>query len=418
MKRLLGLLTLTTCLSLACGRDLGGTGSDTNWLRACDDDAECGDLSCVCGVCTLECSSDSTCNRYGALECLSASALAACSGSSVPAGGICVAACDDSDAVCDPLSPNGSLTSPSSDVQTSETSTSSPSPTSSSPDAGAPRARGQVSAPAQLSEQQTQSVDAGLSGGAVAMSSPAAADAGLGEIVVGPEPTEVLHCVEPDPLPAPPSEPVDDPVQHAGTWTGFIPLTTFPSGSDAVTLVVHDDGTGWIVFGDASLETTTQDIVESVQMKAEEGFGSSFPTGVVEGYRYALENAGTVDARLAFELDQRRYLDPLCRLLDTDGSIDECEWSCPWELQRLGGGQGNQNDCYSVTGGVRYYYSCVKSRLCGLITSGGPLCECVDDHCGHRPGMSSYEAVLELDGTLTLYGYEDAQARLTRQAAP
>lgn len=35
----------------------------SHWLDACESDAECGELSCLCGVCTTSCSEDSECDR-------------------------------------------------------------------------------------------------------------------------------------------------------------------------------------------------------------------------------------------------------------------------------------------------------------------------------------------------------------------
>jgi hypothetical protein len=54
----------------ACGAKTAETPAEskTNWLEACDVDAECGaDLACHCGVCTLNCE---TASCPGALECL------------------------------------------------------------------------------------------------------------------------------------------------------------------------------------------------------------------------------------------------------------------------------------------------------------------------------------------------------------
>lgn len=49
----------------ACGSRVqhnGGTDSNTHWLQVCDDDAECDEtLSCICGLCTVECPADDHC---------------------------------------------------------------------------------------------------------------------------------------------------------------------------------------------------------------------------------------------------------------------------------------------------------------------------------------------------------------------
>ncbi|HOU94395.1 MAG TPA: hypothetical protein PLU22_25260, partial [Polyangiaceae bacterium] len=33
----------------------------TNWLRVCERDADCGDLRCLCGACTLPCDAAGEC---------------------------------------------------------------------------------------------------------------------------------------------------------------------------------------------------------------------------------------------------------------------------------------------------------------------------------------------------------------------
>ena len=52
--------------------------TQTNWLKACDSNDDCGDFVCVCGACTLECSRQS--------DCASAPAGATCMLSSSPPG--------------------------------------------------------------------------------------------------------------------------------------------------------------------------------------------------------------------------------------------------------------------------------------------------------------------------------------------
>src|SRR5262252_6265525 len=51
--------------------------SNTNWLKSCDSDAVCGTgLSCLCGVCTLECRTQAECAGLGASAmCLSNATL-------------------------------------------------------------------------------------------------------------------------------------------------------------------------------------------------------------------------------------------------------------------------------------------------------------------------------------------------------
>lgn len=71
--------------------------SQTNWLESCELDADCGPLSCVCGVCTRTCSGESACDERG-FECFSWSspgAASACSGHAPPSSGMCLPSCVD-----------------------------------------------------------------------------------------------------------------------------------------------------------------------------------------------------------------------------------------------------------------------------------------------------------------------------------
>ncbi len=50
-------------LIIGCGgRQEPRIDSSTNWLRECESSSECGELSCLCGVCNTTCSSDSACD--------------------------------------------------------------------------------------------------------------------------------------------------------------------------------------------------------------------------------------------------------------------------------------------------------------------------------------------------------------------
>ena len=61
MRWLLGALWLFSGALLlpSCETTDPGAGSNTNWLRSCETDAECGaDLRCRCGVCSRACDDD------------------------------------------------------------------------------------------------------------------------------------------------------------------------------------------------------------------------------------------------------------------------------------------------------------------------------------------------------------------------
>lgn len=87
-------------LFLHIGCQSGGvpqTGSQTNWLRACDATSPCGDLVCVCGTCTLSCDDALDCGGLGSDSCVvatDAGVTAACDGQ-IATTGMCLPKCDD-----------------------------------------------------------------------------------------------------------------------------------------------------------------------------------------------------------------------------------------------------------------------------------------------------------------------------------
>ena len=106
MKRpgLVGLLLTCAAVFSSCNNADPGAGSNTNWLRSCDKDADCGDqLSCLCGVCSAPC--DDSCPELPNGVCAapgSASVRALCGGAAsapVSASGMCLPACGV-DAAC------------------------------------------------------------------------------------------------------------------------------------------------------------------------------------------------------------------------------------------------------------------------------------------------------------------------------
>lgn len=93
-------LALVAALGLcACSEPAPQVGGNTNWLRACDEDAQCGEgIACVCGRCSLACSDRSACSAYPGSTC--AEELASelqCGESGAP--GLCLLGCD-ADADC------------------------------------------------------------------------------------------------------------------------------------------------------------------------------------------------------------------------------------------------------------------------------------------------------------------------------
>lgn len=72
--------------------------SQTNWLKACEADSECGEFTCVCGVCTTACAADDACSSLDHAECVVANepaAIAQCGGvRSARYSGLCLTHCD------------------------------------------------------------------------------------------------------------------------------------------------------------------------------------------------------------------------------------------------------------------------------------------------------------------------------------
>jgi glucuronoarabinoxylan endo-1,4-beta-xylanase len=72
--------------------------SQTNWLKSCQIDSQCGDSKCLCGVCTSPCAEDAACADRDGASCVSAKepgAIAQCGGTRPPTAGLCMPRCDD-----------------------------------------------------------------------------------------------------------------------------------------------------------------------------------------------------------------------------------------------------------------------------------------------------------------------------------
>lgn len=90
-------------------------GGLTNWLRVCERDADCGDLRCLCGACTLPCDAAGECAELDGTACIDAEesgAIALCDGEAPTSPGLCLERCSDDDCgagaacvagVCTPL---------------------------------------------------------------------------------------------------------------------------------------------------------------------------------------------------------------------------------------------------------------------------------------------------------------------------
>jgi len=99
------LLGASLAFPLGCETEAGepSTGSESHFLRSCDDDSECGDLSCVCGVCSTPCDDVAECTELDPIaECVPSATRPSDSACATPPDAICDVTCE-SDADCDSL---------------------------------------------------------------------------------------------------------------------------------------------------------------------------------------------------------------------------------------------------------------------------------------------------------------------------
>lgn len=95
-------LRAALCFALVSACSAHQVGTQTNWLRTCESDHECGrGLGCTCGVCTLVCTeSRSACPGLPEASCVLAAdrgSVALCGGTPPPVGGLCLQRCEAGD---------------------------------------------------------------------------------------------------------------------------------------------------------------------------------------------------------------------------------------------------------------------------------------------------------------------------------
>lgn len=89
---------LLTAWAAACEPSGPRTDSQTHWYRVCETEAECGELDCLCGVCTRVCGTDTVCDELPGASCVPAAdsrAIAWCGGHPPAGEGLCLSACDE-----------------------------------------------------------------------------------------------------------------------------------------------------------------------------------------------------------------------------------------------------------------------------------------------------------------------------------
>ena len=96
-----GVVLAAACglLTAACESSGGPkAGGLTNWLKACQVDADCGELECWCGACTRPCRTAARCEDLAGGSCAPADdtgVIALCGGKEPSRSGLCMQRCDD-----------------------------------------------------------------------------------------------------------------------------------------------------------------------------------------------------------------------------------------------------------------------------------------------------------------------------------
>jgi hypothetical protein len=95
-------LALLVLAATGCSKSRSATNGNTNWLRECTANAQCGEgVECVCGVCTRACDATSECGgELAGTSCQdtgSAATAARCSGASAGVDHACLAPCQGDD---------------------------------------------------------------------------------------------------------------------------------------------------------------------------------------------------------------------------------------------------------------------------------------------------------------------------------
>jgi hypothetical protein len=86
----------------SCGGEADDTvqfDSNTNWLKSCSVDDECGGaLSCLCGICTQPCGTNPECRLLSQAECRPSESPHCAGAPNVDVGGVCVLPCESDNA--------------------------------------------------------------------------------------------------------------------------------------------------------------------------------------------------------------------------------------------------------------------------------------------------------------------------------
>jgi hypothetical protein len=100
MKKVSLIAIWLACGVLGCKSESPQVGTNTNWLKDCREDAQCGAAgACLCGVCTMACSDDTQCGTVHAATRCEPLKESACGVSALAESAACMQACQ-SDSEC------------------------------------------------------------------------------------------------------------------------------------------------------------------------------------------------------------------------------------------------------------------------------------------------------------------------------
>lgn len=204
-----------------------------------------------------------------------------------------------------------------------------------------------------------------------------------------------------------------------GGWTGYIENTTFPSGSDALTVqFTSGEGsevTGTVVFGAGPMQPppTDPDVgyppqAESPQVGDVAEYASAEPR---EGFAYTIEQSNLTDARLRFRVNGLELFAAWCAL-QTPVLYDSAhaEYACLPKAET-----SNGNTCTIDSDGdastPQVPLDCGKLVLCVL----EPVCACDASGCtaDTERGSLAFDLAVEADRAEGSMG--SVRVRLFRQ---
>jgi hypothetical protein len=206
------------------------------------------------------------------------------------------------------------------------------------------------------------------------------------------------------------------------SWTGYVELYEFRSGSDAITIDIDTvngtEVTGHVTFGDGALLAAPQD--PDVGYPQTASFFSSGDPMPYEGFRFAIRDSKLIDGeRLQFTIQTRELWNDWCALQQTTypadyhGNGEVAHWSCSGDTTSNHPGNCRMKDPAT---GQEQPVDCLKAALCDSL-----VCECDEDGCSAPEVSERHMLVFDLqmtedhgDGSITGLESDDEVTRNLR----